>query len=301
MRGKSEPWSLATVKLLWGETQSLYEFISTDAQAALPEEDHGARLKWAPGALDGVMGHHVGRGDTADDVRRVLAALRALLANASSTNLEKFCDAACETQVLGYVDQLLTAIGAEFSPNRAQLAALARLFLTRAPRREAVKLGIAVLGIAGTEEDVEVLRRIGFCDEFTLFAAVAIQNLSPAWEREAWELAKVVEGWGRVHLIERLAQTQDPEIRSWMLRTGYQNAVMGEYVACICARAGKLHEALRQSPRDESLLESATDLILAMMNGGNGRTSEGRHRRRREPSKRAVSTSERGTPLSKRR
>jgi len=79
----------------------------------------------------------------------------------------------------------------------------------------------------------------------TLFPAVPIQNLSPTYERDLWELAKTVEGWGRIHLVERLAHAEDHEIRAWLLREGFRNAVMGEYVACICARAGRLHEALR--------------------------------------------------------
>jgi hypothetical protein len=33
------------------------------------------------------------------------------------------------------------------------------------------------------------------------------------------------------------------------------------------ARAGKLHEALRRSPKDDRLLDSATDLIRAMITG----------------------------------
>jgi hypothetical protein len=268
MNRKSEPWSLATLKLPWDTPQSLCEIIINNPRTPLPEEDSGTRIRWAAGALDGVMGHHAGRGDGMEDVSRVLVSLRALLAKSSDANLQKVYDAVCKAPLLGYVDQLLPAIESEFSSDRARLAALARLFIVNAPRREAVKFGIAILGIAGNESDLEVLRKIGVCDEFTLFAAVAIQNVSPAYERDLWELAKAVEGWGRIHLIERLAHTEDHEIRAWLLREGYRNAVMDEYVACICARAGKLDEALRSSPKDEGLLDSATDLILAMITGG---------------------------------
>jgi len=268
MNRKSEPWSLATLKLPWVKAQSLCDLIAKDPRTALPEEESGARIKWAAGALDGVMGHHAGRGDGTEDLTRVLRSVRGLLAKASDAGLKSLYDAVCKTPLLGYVDQLLPAIETEFSADRARLAALARLFVTKAPRREAVKFGIAILGIAGTEDDLDVLRKIGLCDEFTLFAAVAIQTLSPASERDLWKLAKGVEGWGRIYLIERLAHTEDTEIRGWLLRDGFRNAVMDEYVACICARAGRLHEALRKSPKDDRLLDSATDLIFAMITGG---------------------------------
>lgn len=265
---KSEVWSLETLTFPWPSGESLYEIVVRDARRSLPEEDSGGKVRWAAGALDGVMAHHAGRGDGSEDVKRTLNAVRALLARSSNSNLRTVYGAVCEAPLLGYVDQLLPAIEAEFSDDKSRLASLARLFLLKAPRREPVKFGIALLGLTGSASDVDALQKVGACDEFTLFAAVAIQNSSPTYERDLWELAKTVDGWGRIHLVERLAHTEDYEIRGWLLREGFRNCIMSEYVACICARAGKLHEALRTSPRDSSLLDSATDLIHALIAGG---------------------------------
>jgi hypothetical protein len=80
----------------------------------LPEEDSAARIKWAAGALDGVMGHHAGRGDGTDDLTRVLHSLRGLLAKVSEAGLERVYGSVCNTPLLGYVDQLLPASGAGF-------------------------------------------------------------------------------------------------------------------------------------------------------------------------------------------
>src|SRR5206468_2466805 len=65
----------------------------------------------------------------------------------------------------------------------------------------------------------------------------------------------------------RLLETQNSEIRSWMLREGFRNEVMDEYLACICARAGRLHEALQQQVVDEALLEGAADMLRALLPG----------------------------------
>jgi len=113
-----------------------------------------------------------------------------LLAKSSDANLQKVYDAVCEAPLLRYEDQLLPTIESELSPDEARLAALARLFVINAPRREAVKFGIAILGIAGNKGDLDVLRKIGVCDEFRLFSAVAIQNVSPTYERDLWKFAK---------------------------------------------------------------------------------------------------------------
>lgn len=268
MNRKSGPWSLETLAPPWGSGRPLYEIVVENPHLALPDEDPAARLKWAAGALDGVMGHHLGRGDATDKLKRVLDALRALLDRSTDSNFRRLYDALCEGQVLGYVDQLLPEIDRTHSSDGPRLAALARLLLTRAPRREPVKFGIAVLGMTGSATDVDMLRQIGACDDFTLFAAVAIRNLSPRYERDLWELAKAVEGWGRIQVVERLSHTEDYEIRAWLLREGFRNAVMNEYLACICARAGRLHEALRVSAKDPVLLDAATDLMLAMISGG---------------------------------
>jgi hypothetical protein len=265
---RSEPWSLEGLAEPWGSAPPLYKAMVEHPGIPLPEEDASTRLKWAAGALDGVIGHHMGRADGSDDMKEVLAALQLLMARPSDATLSRLYDAVCEGQVLAYADQLLSEVQRTLSSDRVRLAAVARYFVLTAPRREPVKFGIALLGIAGTEADLDLLRTVGAFDDFTLFAAVAIGNLSPTHERHLWELAKVVEGWGRIQIVERLAQTDDFEIRAWMLREGYRNAVMNEYLACICARAGRLHEALRVSPKDPNLLDSAAGLLAAMITGG---------------------------------
>ena len=90
MNRKSEPWSLATLKLPWTEAQSLCDLIVKEPRAALPEEDSGARIKWASGALDGVMGHHAGRGDGTEDLTRVLHSLRGVLAKPRTRGWKEF-------------------------------------------------------------------------------------------------------------------------------------------------------------------------------------------------------------------
>src|SRR5260370_34809302 len=53
-----------------------------------------------------------------------------------------------------------------------------------------------------------------------------------------------------------------------MLGEGYKNSVMNEYLACICARAGRLHDALAPSTIDTGLLDSAAQLFRSMMSRG---------------------------------
>ena len=63
-----------------------------------------------------------------------------------------------------------------------------------------------------------------------------------------WKLAKAVHGWGRIHAVNYLADlTITPEIKDWMLREGFRNRVLNEYLAYSCATAGELKQALCRS------------------------------------------------------
>jgi hypothetical protein len=134
--------------------------------------------------------------------------------------------------------------------------------------REAVKLGLAMLGTVRGPDDRELLTALGVHDEFTLFSVVALANQAEDPELAVWNLAKRVDGWGRIHAVERLAKARRQEVRAWLLREGFRNAVMNEYLAYTCAMAGELHVALRVEPADAALLHGAAGIFVALCNGG---------------------------------
>ena len=76
-------------------------------------------------------------------------------------------------------------------------------------------------------------------------------------------LATHVHGWGRVHLVERLESTNNAEIKEWLLRDGYKNSVMYEYLAYPCATTGGLLHALTNGG-DDGLLNAAERLHLCV-------------------------------------
>ena len=86
------------------------------------------------------------------------------------------------------------------------------------PSRDAVKFGLALLGLVNPP-DTKTLLLLGAHDEFTLYAAVALGNWSEG-ERDVFDLAQRVHGWGRVQAVQRLAGTNDAEIKRWMLLRG---------------------------------------------------------------------------------
>ena len=149
-----------------------------------------------------------------------------------------------------------------------KLHGAARFVVEHATRREVAKLGIVVLGVCGDDRDRELLQLIGRLDEFSLFAVVALMNTQSDRQRAVFELARHLSGWGRIHAVERLARCVDPEIRAWLLRGGFRNGVMDEYLAHLAATTGGLYEALLQDEIDDALLDGAAGILSALASGG---------------------------------
>jgi hypothetical protein len=64
-----------------------------------------------------------------------------------------------------------------------------------------------------------------------------------------------------------LARTENPAVKDWLLREGFRNSVMYEYLAGSCARAGGLLAALSEDCMDRRLLTAAGEIIQALIVG----------------------------------
>jgi hypothetical protein len=278
-RKKEGAWDLAGVTPPWQGTVSIHAHIAshlapdkglTEGGDTLPDErpaDGGVR--WVAGGLDGAFGHHGTPGAATDRAKLVHRALGVVLQDASPEKLRKLYDLVLGGSVMELVDPLLERIRATGDLDRVRLHQLAAWFARNAPDRAPVKLGIALLGTAGARDELELLHTLGRHEELTLFVAVAIANgAGDAAERELFRLAKQVDGWGRIHLVERLAETRDSTIQDWMLREGYRNSIMYEYLAYTCATSGGLRRALTRPDVDDELLENAGELIASLIQGG---------------------------------
>ena len=267
----------------WGSAPSIHDHIAahiepdrpvglSDAGYELPD-DHppieGA-LTYAPGALDGILGHHAGSKSEDQLSADTYEALKAATTDASAQNLAALYRVIKDNNALGVVDPVLERMVKDNEINPARLGEIAEWFVTKAADREPVKFMMAMLGAISGRDDSNLFLTLGRHDEFTLYSAAAIAMQSPYPETEIFKLAKSAEGWGRINTVERLAGATQPEIKEWLLREGYKNNVMYEYLACICARAGELHSALAAEVIGDGLFDAAFDLIEALLSGEGG-------------------------------
>ncbi|KAA1416893.1 hypothetical protein F0U44_17045 [Nocardioides humilatus] len=258
---------------------SIYAFLRSQSDEvgrlpdglSLPDErpTPGA-ISWAPGAMDGVMGHHAGAGQATRQAGSIAELVVKACGRPTKARLRRLYRAIDDADVLAVLDPTIERVVAA-KPQRHQLHDVGRWLATTATDRGAVKVGIALLGVSGLERDVDVVRVLGAHDEFTLYAAVALKNGLVDPDSELWALAAIVDGWGRIQCVEALSATEDPAIRGWILREGYRNSIMYEYLAYIAATTGGLVAALQTVEPDRSLLTAAGEILGALVMGGPAR------------------------------
>jgi len=237
----------------------------------LPDEKRRYKenaIRWAPGAMDGTFGHH--GGDRSDDVEvmRIVELMRMISIHNGLVERTELYSLLAQDNVMSFVDTVLDEIVESNISVYPHLHSYAQWLAFKGVDRGAVKFGIALLGVIGDEKDLDNIIILGKHEEFTLFAAVAVTHTLVDAEQTLWAMAKCVYGWGRIHLVERLAGTEDVAIKAWLLREGYKNTVMYEYLAYTCAVAGNLKDELQRNNVSNDVLQATGDIIEALINGG---------------------------------
>lgn len=269
----------------WPERPSIYGFIvqNLDGETGrlresgwnLPDEAKPADggVSFAPGALEGIFGAHGGVDEERqiDKVAKIVTALKRASEKPSLRSIGSLHQLLEESSFLEYVDALLDGVREESGMDPVKVHRLAMWLAQRAPDRDSVKAAIALLGltvdpsIESGAEGIELLKTLGVHEEFTFFAAVALSNSLDEPEAAVWELAQAVDGWGRIRTVELLKDTADPSIQRWLLCEGYENSIMNDYTALICAETGGLLAALRRDP-DDAEFHGAGQILMTLIN-----------------------------------
>lgn len=247
-----------------GESYPLPPFELPDERRRTQEE----AARWAPGALDGVMSHHMGIGEPGEGLEGLLETARRACRAPSVEAFLAVHAATPQDSALQVLDPFLEGLLAD-DPNLEAYVDLATWLATESPDREPAKLGVAMLGSL-TGIDPEIFLTFGSHDEFGLVAAVALARREDTEEadRLLWLMARMTQGWGRVNAVERMSEQPPPEVARWLLREGFRNEIMTEYLAHPCATKGGLLAALSSQTVDQGLLLGAAEILDALVRGG---------------------------------
>lgn len=212
---------------------SIYDHIKNNikdgrlpANFTLPENCEKEGVKFACGAMDGIMMYHFG-GQPEDNVDGIINAL-------SDNDIPSAVKEAVGTkQALFLCDALQREITKEKKYSANELCKIALELIKTSDSAEAVKTGFSLLELIDTgkvTEVREILRTFGLCDEFTLWCCYILRHYKDGNE-EIFRLAQNVNGWGKVFAVKEFLEPETPEIRRWLLCHGCENDILGSYTA----------------------------------------------------------------------
>ncbi len=222
-------------------------------------------LRFASGALDNIAGGRAG------DPQTVAKAVKKVINRPTASRIKGLYAHIINDGAIGLVDDTMALI-AQDPPAQDRFGILFDWLARSSPDREAVKFAMAMLGMLETDQFKDLFLTLGAHEEFTKYAAVALANaMGPDGSRDALiALTKSVHGWGRIDLVERLAPDADADLRHWLVRDGFRNDVMYQYLAHTAAHHGRLLDQLSapNAHADDALLDGAADIFIALIDNG---------------------------------
>ena len=249
---------------------SIYELIKNSIQNngelpedfKLPPKDPNG-VPWADGAMDGVYIYHtVGNEEDIEPLKNIVFQISEGKFEEAETNLDKL-----DFSMVSRTNSLLSWIIQEqkqINLNNLYEFASSRLVTTK--NIEVIKFCLSVLTIMNVETDAETIEKVkilALSDEFTLYCLNIFVKLENS-NKEIFEIAKKVKGWGRVHSIGYLEVTND-EIKEWILEEGCHNDVLLAYTAYTCAKKINLIEILNEEQISSKKFNDISYLMNALL------------------------------------
>lgn len=239
----------------------------TDNVHDLPDEKKDDnKIRFAPGLMDAMFGVDDSE-DSKKKIKELSKLIKIIATNGDRFSEQEFFRIVSENEdVIGIIDEFLHAVGNSSLPIEPYLLKFANDLATKTDKRNSVKFGIAILGQCENKAVINNIKILGLHDEFTVYAAIAIANLSDNIANDLWDLAKRVDGWGKIQIVSRLAHPElEESIKDWLIFDGYKNNIMYEYLAFTCAINGELHIRLESEKIEHKLFKSASDIIEALI------------------------------------
>lgn len=237
----------------------------------LPDETSDNQVKFAPGAMDGIIFYHMAaQSEESEGYSLLVNAIDAAAEGRTDEAVDLVYDFASKHHVLGFIDLFQEYV----QKNQDRLSVMNVIdfaidLILEGTKVEAVKFGMALLeliNLEGQEEIKDAVRLLALADEFTLYAAFLMRN----WEnsnKELFDILQKVEGWGRVHLV-RMIEADSEEIEEWLVRNGVHNDVVPAYSGLDCYQKVHYLERIQNPALDLETYRGLADIFDAMLDEG---------------------------------
>ena len=240
--------------------ESLYKYICKNIQNNGKLKDgfnldiynntSNGELKFALGALDGINYYHSKIETDEELVDYIIEKFEEV----NTENIEEIANSIVkyfnntEKRVLATIDNILEwIIKNKDVVDFNSIFRRALYLVIESTSIEALKIAIGIIGLidlSNEKELIDVLIRLALCDEFSLYAMVALGNLENANDIR-FMLIKKVNGWGKIHLLNTIQVTSE-SIKEWLIINGCNNEVDFGYTASVIAEKINLMEILNR-------------------------------------------------------
>ena len=224
------------------------------------------------GAEDGIMLYHLDLEPDNTFVEKIIKKINKLKENNISkvyNEIEKLYNPHKEKPIktLPNIDAILDNIRENEENLKTDIILkLAITIIMNTYNIETMKLGIALFGltdISDIKAIVEVIEKLALCDEFTLYAVHAILLWDNANE-VIFMLAKKVDGWGKIHLVNKL-EVKNENIKEWLITDGCYNKVDFSYLARPIADKINLIEVLHRDNLNKKQLKGINNIMEGLL------------------------------------
>ncbi|MFC7595909.1 hypothetical protein ACFQU3_11360 [Terrabacter sp. GCM10028922] len=242
-----------------------------DAPLPVPKQVSDDQLNWAPGALAGVLGHHVGPSDEAQ--APFVALIEAIHRTATRTlDRQMLLDAyeALDSVELATPRDVANAVAAhdldmsddDHRRRFTEAAALVSGWLVcRSRHRGPAKAGLAAAALLDWHPILRPAAELGRLTEFTAEVCTLLRAHGTLAEGILLDLARWHTGWGRVHAVEALVALEHrlPDVDRWLVEEGWSNTVSDGYTAPLVAERVDVLEWMWSFDEQGELMRSGLD------------------------------------------
>ena len=233
-------------------------------------EQDDKEIRFAPGALEGILGHHTAIKDEND---AFIPVLKEYLTMDPIDAMDKFeSEKAKNFKTATIRNGLLQSIYENREEYDAEkIGRLAVTFAEYGNKAETVKLGLSLMSLfnlSGNEAVCNLLRILGHCEEFTDYVISNTTGWSDEKKQDLYfELAKKLRGWGKINVVEMM-QADTKEKKDWLLCHGCKNNIMYAYLGFECAMKCDLYERLKTGNFSDEEFLGASDIMSGLLDEG---------------------------------
>ena len=242
------------------------DIITLGKDFSLPSDEKG--LRYVDGAKDGICAYHMGAAEITkkdiEEINKVITLANTGDYDQADSVLEKLCE---RIRVVNFIDELQDCILDRKDEIEDKFYVYSLHLMTQSANIECVKVGMMIQELFTQSDEVKgMVRTLGLSDEFTLYSVFIMRN----WENgnnEIMNIAKSVNGWGKVHAVHYI-EPDTEEIRQWLLTDAVSNDVMPAYSGWDCYKKADVEAVIKKDKLTYEELEGVLSIVDAILDEG---------------------------------